>query len=702
MAKVSLIIPGRCEPYFQQTINSACERAAGDYEIIAIIDGPGQDPITAPNDRVKIIELSESIGQRAGYNFGVRESSGDIVGKIDAHALMSEAWDIEIAKNMPDKTVILPEMRNLDVELWKEKTGKGKRTHFMYPGLDLYCHFWSDYKRRPAAKYAFPEVMTGQGSCWFTTREWNDYIGLLDEGVGSWGNVGIEVSLRTWLCGGQQLLNKNVWQAHWFRRDEGGFTYPMNGRNVKKAHDYTWNNYYFKDDAFEHQVRPFYWYIDRFAPVPSWEAYLTDRFRSPRYIVYYTDSQIEDRLANAVRKNIKKWAGPIPIISVSQAPLDFGENICIGEQPRKYKSIYEAVLRGVSAAPEGAVIYLLEHDVFYHPSHFAFLPADRDSMYFNRERYYYILGKDSFYPARGRRALSQCVAYREAIIRHAEERLSSIAGDDITERWDDLEKRSSVKYENFRSDRPNVDIRHGNNFTGHGTYKKDYAKDRKKGVVNLPGWGRPKHFQSKTGYKELIGDPAEYLHNKYNKESAQVSPVRIPRFTRADLASLFNNLGYKRGAEIGVREGAFSKVLCSKNIGLELRCIDPWAEYHEYNQQKVTQAKADAQYRKAAEILEQYNATLIRKTSMDAVKDIPLESLDFIYIDANHTFDFVMQDVIEWAKRVRPGGMVAGHDYFRFRNAGVVPAVDAYTHAHQITEWFITDEKEASFFWVKR
>jgi len=198
-------------------------------------------------------------------------------------------------------------MRRLDYRKWEPKP-RGK-TLFMYPGLDLYCHYWKDYKKRPEAKVDYPEVMTGQGSCWFTTREWNDYIGLLDEGVGSWGNVGIEVSLRTWLCGGRQIVNKNCWQAHWFRVSEGGFPYPFSGRQVAKAHRYTWENYYFKDNAFENQVRPFYWYIEKFAPVPSWEVYLKDQYKPNRVIVYYTDNDLESSLANAVRKHLSKVNG---------------------------------------------------------------------------------------------------------------------------------------------------------------------------------------------------------------------------------------------------------------------------------------------------------------------------------------------------------------------------------------------------------
>jgi hypothetical protein len=75
--RVSVVIPGRCEPYFQQTIDSALERATGDVEIMAVVDGPGQEPMVRSDDpRVRIIILEEAIGQRAAYNLGVRESTG--------------------------------------------------------------------------------------------------------------------------------------------------------------------------------------------------------------------------------------------------------------------------------------------------------------------------------------------------------------------------------------------------------------------------------------------------------------------------------------------------------------------------------------------------------------------------------------------------------------------------------------------------
>ena len=77
-------------------------------------------------------------------------------------------------------------------------------------------------------------------------------------------------------------------------------------------------------------------------------------------------------------------------------------------------------------------------------------------------------------------------------------------------------------------------------------------------------------------------------------------------------------------------------------------------------------------------------------------------SLDFVYIDGAHDFDNVMLDLIVWSRKVKAGGIVAGHDYDRPHKRGVVPAVDTYTRMHGIHEWFLTDQKrEASFIWMK-
>jgi glycosyltransferase involved in cell wall biosynthesis len=503
MEKVSVIIPGRCEQFFQNTIDDILKNARGDVEVVAVVDGyVPNPPLVARDERVKIIKLKKSIGQRAGYNLGVKNSTGKYVMKLDAHAAVSEGFDVELQKNCPDNAVVLPVMCRLDPFQWFVKPTK--KTLFMYIGIDLYCHYWDEYKKRVAAQEEYPEVMTGQGSGWFCTRSWNDYIGLLDEKVGSWGNVGIEISLRTWLCGGTQIVNRKAWQAHWFRKDGGGFTYPLSGRDVAKAHNYTFNNYYFKDNAFEHQIRPFKWIIEKFEPVPGWEAYMSDFFQSKRAIVYYTDHNIDENIARPLRKFLASTAVKIPIYCVSQKKMDFGINICVGKKERANKSIYEQILAGLDAIDDDdTIVYLCEHDIAYHVSHFAHIPAIKERIDFNQNRMHVGLANNDYLPARGQWALSQIVCYkkylREMVIKQLEMNTpSSIIG-------------GRPRTTKFSSDRPNVDIRHGNNFSANGKFKHDYMKGISKyAIPNIGGWGSPNHFWKKVGVN------IEFIREKLN------------------------------------------------------------------------------------------------------------------------------------------------------------------------------------------
>lgn len=168
------------------------------------------------------------------------------------------------------------------------------------------------------------------------------------------------------------------------------------------------------------------------------------------------------------------------------------------------------------------------------------------------------------------------------------------------------------------------------------------------------------------------------------------------RYTRNDLTKVFRNVGYKKGAEIGVRFGYFSKIICENNPDLKLYCIDPWDAYDT----KYPQEKQDEIYLKAVENLEPYNVQIVRMTSMNALDQFADGSLDFVYIDGNHDFDYVMMDIICWSKKVRSGGIVAGHDYYS-GEVGIMKAVDAYTHSHNIRPWYVTKDQMPTFYWVK-
>lgn len=194
-----------------------------------------------------------------------------------------------------------------------------------------------------------------------------------------------------------------------------------------------------------------------------------------------------------------------------------------------------------------------------------------------------------------------------------------------------------------------------------------------------------------------IEETIKYIVNKWNLNLETEMPVRIPNTERyASLTGLFKELGFKEGAEIGVAEGTFSKAICIGNPGVKLHCIDPWEKYKGYNDFKETYFEPAE--KTAREKLAPYNCDIIKKYSQDALKDFADKSLDFVYIDANHDVRHVIDDIDDWSKKIRPGGIISGHDYAEsnrmWRYLQVVPALTAYTWAWRIKPWFVLGRDE--------
>lgn len=218
-------------------------------------------------------------------------------------------------------------------------------------------------------------------------------------------------------------------------------------------------------------------------------------------------------------------------------------------------------------------------------------------------------------------------------------------------------------------------------------------------------------------------DAFQYILQKFNITPAgKKMPLQLP-IGRHELASLFGELGFTKGAEIGVQEGAYSETLLQRIPQLELYCVDPWEKYKGYRDH-VDQKKLDRFYEFTNKRLDKYRfinnsprAKIFRAYSLDFVKTLADESLDFVYIDGNHDLPNFVCDVYEWSKKIRLGGIIAGHDYHRFKKPNgihVIAGVHAYTESFDIDTWFITDQTDwdcwrnepchqpSSFFWVKQ
>lgn len=207
----------------------------------------------------------------------------------------------------------------------------------------------------------------------------------------------------------------------------------------------------------------------------------------------------------------------------------------------------------------------------------------------------------------------------------------------------------------------------------------------------------------------------EYILKKYNINVGRQHLIDVEGMVgSAALSKLFAELKFNKGVEVGVDRGLFSEILCKDNPNLQLSCVDPWKydAFSEGNPYRLKQEYFDGCYKEAVKRLAPYKTTIIKKTSMDALEDFEDNSLDFVYIDANHDFVNFTQDLHYWIKKVRFGGVVSGHDYTYYSYSKfnhVKRALIAYARSYRMIPVFAVmfdrsgpkRDRYRSWFWVK-
>jgi hypothetical protein len=162
------------------------------------------------------------------------------------------------------------------------------------------------------------------------------------------------------------------------------------------------------------------------------------------------------------------------------------------------------------------------------------------------------------------------------------------------------------------------------------------------------------------------------------------------------------------GAEIGVQTGYYSEAILSAWQGKKLYSIDPWRTFREEDYidvANVAQEEHDRLYRQTVSRLSRYGdrSTVLRMTSAKAAHEFDDGQLDFAYLDAQHSYEAVKEDIRLWAPKIRKGGVLGGHDYLdghvKAGVFGVKSAVDEFareqglrlivTHEREWRSWFV-------------
>lgn len=303
MRELSIVIPARNERWLVKTIEDVLSHIEADTEIIAILDGAWAEPGIPQHERVTVVYLPESIGQRAATNLGARISTATYVMKLDAHCAMDQGFDrklIEAAKELGPDVTQIPAQMNLhvfdrickscgkreyqgptdvpcvpcgamdwDIEIvWNPKRRRSES--WAFDGTLRFMPNSGEIGRRPEYQGEIADVMTSLGACFFLSRERYWQLGGLDEAHGSWGQMGVEVACKSWLSGGRQVVNKATWFSHCFRTQghNFGMPYPITGAEQEQARAYSRDLWF--NNKWPGQVRPLRWLVEKFWPVQGW------------------------------------------------------------------------------------------------------------------------------------------------------------------------------------------------------------------------------------------------------------------------------------------------------------------------------------------------------------------------------------------------------------------------------------------------
>jgi hypothetical protein len=228
-------------------------------------------------------------------------------------------------------------------------------------------------------------------------------------------------------------------------------------------------------------------------------------------LIYYTDNSLPDEVRDVSIKWLVKKAKDIPIISVSQKPMDLGTNICVGDIGRSWMSLYKQILAGAEAT-DAEYVGMIEHDCLYRRMHLKWIPPTKDRFYYNHNCWLvrWADGMYSYFPQRY--ALSQMVCSRDLLIESLKERIfflengytivkgiPKVGEPGVADKIAMVQRLATCgrpvqigahlpkgilteyKSEIFSTPDPNLDIRYGGNFSGN--------KRGKHRTQTLPPWG---------------------------------------------------------------------------------------------------------------------------------------------------------------------------------------------------------------------
>jgi len=277
MTKVSMLIPARNEQFLVKTVDDIFTKAAGDIEVIAVLDGSwGGYEGMRDRPNLKVIHHGAPLGMRACINHAASVAKGDYLAKTDAHCMFAEGFDEVLLKDIQDSQIVIPRRKRLDAENWAiQDVGKPDiDLHYLCcpftnpDGFSMHGAIWKERDRK-RLEILVDETMSFQGSFWLMSRKHWDWLGgMSEEGYGTFTQEPQEIGMKTWLGGGQVMVNKKTWYAHLHKGKKYGRGYHQDKSEIMRGHEYSAR--YWMNNQWGVPYHDMEWLVDKFAPVPTW------------------------------------------------------------------------------------------------------------------------------------------------------------------------------------------------------------------------------------------------------------------------------------------------------------------------------------------------------------------------------------------------------------------------------------------------
>ncbi|PSC76989.1 hypothetical protein C2E20_0340 [Micractinium conductrix] len=140
-----------------------------------------------------------------------------------------------------------------------------------------------------------------------------------------------------------------------------------------------------------------------------------------------------------------------------------------------------------------------------------------------------------------------------------------------------------------------------------------------------------------------------------------------PPRTRLEMGDLLEREGFTSGAELGVQRGEFAlTTLAAWPSCQQYILVDVWRQQENYEEAaNVDDGKQQANYDAAVAALKPFEGVteFLRMFTSESAPLVPDSSLDYVDIDARHDYCGCAEDMALWWPKLRPGGILAGHDY---------------------------------------